>query len=146
MIVATKGPPEKNDELAWEGHHGVLQRMLFFFPTVMLPLFGLILRPTIGACRRVNDQLIDPLQRRFEVVRGAELSIRHHLERHERIGYNGREFMEVLIGLGPYHSELRPQHIEGGIGLVIIEDKQELLGHGWPFAFGATARFAPASP
>jgi len=28
--MATKGPTEKNDELAWEGHHRVLQRMLFF--------------------------------------------------------------------------------------------------------------------
>ena len=32
MIMAAKGPTEKNDELAWEGHHRVLQRMLFFFP------------------------------------------------------------------------------------------------------------------
>jgi hypothetical protein len=32
MIMATKGPTEKNDALAWEGHHRVLQRMLFFFP------------------------------------------------------------------------------------------------------------------
>ena len=32
MIMATKGPTEKNDQLAWEGHHRVLQRMLFFFP------------------------------------------------------------------------------------------------------------------
>jgi hypothetical protein len=32
-----------------------------FFPTVMLPLFGLILGPTIGAFRRVNAQLIDPV-------------------------------------------------------------------------------------
>ena len=54
--------------------------------------------------------------------------------------------MEVLIGLGPCHIELCPQHIERGIGLVIIEDKQELLGYGGQFAFGATARFAPASP
>src|SRR5439155_8289895 len=52
--------------------------------------------------------------------------------------------MEVLIGLGPYHIELRPQHIERGIGLVIIEDKQELLGYGWQFAFATTAWFAPA--
>src|SRR5437870_9726834 len=52
--------------------------------------------------------------------------------------------MEVLIGLGPYHIELRPQHIERGIGLVIIEDKQELLGYGWQFAFATSAWFAPA--
>ena len=32
MIMTTKGPTEKNDELAWERHHRVLQRMLFFFP------------------------------------------------------------------------------------------------------------------
>jgi hypothetical protein len=32
MIMPTKGPTEKNDELAWERHHRVLQRMLFFFP------------------------------------------------------------------------------------------------------------------
>ena len=32
MIMATKGPTEKNYEFAWEGHHRVLQRMLFFFP------------------------------------------------------------------------------------------------------------------
>ena len=43
MIMATKGPTEKNYALAWEGHHRVLQRMLFFFSTVVLPLFGLIL-------------------------------------------------------------------------------------------------------
>ena len=54
--------------------------------------------------------------------------------------------MEVFIGLGPCHIELRPQHIEGGIGLVIIEDKQELLGHGGQFAFGAPARFSLARP
>src|SRR5438093_9149904 len=30
MIMATKGPTEKNDELAWEGHHRILQRVLFF--------------------------------------------------------------------------------------------------------------------
>ena len=54
--------------------------------------------------------------------------------------------MEVLIGLGPCPSELCPQHIERGIRRVIREDKQELLGHGGPFAFATTARFAPASP
>jgi hypothetical protein len=32
MMMATKGPTKKNDALAWEGHHRVLQRMLFFFP------------------------------------------------------------------------------------------------------------------
>ena len=112
----------------------------------MLPLFGLILGPTIGAFGRVNAQLIETLQRRFAGVRGAELSIRHPLSRHERIVYNRREFMEVLIGLGPCPSELCPQHIERGIRRVIIEDTQELLGHGGPFAFATTARFAPASP
>src|SRR5262247_2394024 len=30
MIMTTKGPTEKNDELAWKRHHRVLQRMLFF--------------------------------------------------------------------------------------------------------------------
>ena len=30
MIMATKGPTEKNAQLAWEGHHRVLQRLLFF--------------------------------------------------------------------------------------------------------------------
>jgi len=42
MIMATQGPTEKNDALAWEGHHRVLQRMLFFFhchaPVVWPPL------------------------------------------------------------------------------------------------------------
>src|SRR5437870_582892 len=52
--------------------------------------------------------------------------------------------MEVLIGLGPYHIELRPQHIERGIGLVIIEDKQQFVGHRRQFAFATTAWFAPA--
>ncbi len=32
MMMTTKGPTEKNDALAWESHHRVLQRMLFFFP------------------------------------------------------------------------------------------------------------------
>ena len=31
MIMTTKGPTEKNYELAWERHHRVLQGMLFFF-------------------------------------------------------------------------------------------------------------------
>ena len=79
MMMTTKGPTETNDELAWEGHHRVLQRMLFFFTAVVLALLGILFRTTIGTFRRVNDQLIDPLSRRFEVVRGAELSIRHHL-------------------------------------------------------------------
>jgi hypothetical protein len=30
MIMTTKGPTEKNDALAWERHHRVLQRMLFW--------------------------------------------------------------------------------------------------------------------
>jgi hypothetical protein len=64
----------------------------------------------------------------------------------ERSVENGREFMKVLIGLGPCHSERRPPHIARGLGLVIREDKQELLGHGWHFAVGAPARFAPARP
>ena len=32
MIMTTKGPTEKHDELAWKRHPRVLQRMLFFFP------------------------------------------------------------------------------------------------------------------
>ena len=32
MMMTTQGPTETNDELAWEGPHRVLPRMLFFFP------------------------------------------------------------------------------------------------------------------
>ena len=32
MMMTTKGPTEKNYELAWERQHRVLPRMLFFFP------------------------------------------------------------------------------------------------------------------
>ena len=32
MMMATKGPTEKNNELVREGHERVLQRMLFFLP------------------------------------------------------------------------------------------------------------------
>src|SRR5437016_5375035 len=32
MIMATQGPTGKNDELAWEEPHRVLQRRLVFFP------------------------------------------------------------------------------------------------------------------
>jgi hypothetical protein len=31
MMMATKGPTEKNDALAWEGHHRVLQPILRSF-------------------------------------------------------------------------------------------------------------------
>jgi hypothetical protein len=30
MSMATQGPTEHNEQRAWEGHHRVLQRMLFF--------------------------------------------------------------------------------------------------------------------
>ena len=32
VIVTTKGPTKKNDQLVRQGHDGVFQRMLFFFP------------------------------------------------------------------------------------------------------------------
>ena len=32
MVMATKGSPEKDDELVRKGHDRVFQRMLFFFP------------------------------------------------------------------------------------------------------------------
>jgi len=52
--------------------------------------------------------------------------------------------MEVFVGFRPYHVKLGPQDIKGRIGLIIIENEQELLGYRGQFAFGAPSRFPPA--
>jgi hypothetical protein len=52
--------------------------------------------------------------------------------------------MEVFIGFRPSHLELGPQDIKGRVGLVIIENEEELIGHCGQFAFGAPSRFAPS--
>ena len=50
--------------------------------------------------------------------------------------------MEVFVGFRPCHLELCPQDIKGRIGLIIIEEKQELVCYRREFAFGAPSRFA----
>ena len=42
VIVTAKRPPQKDNKLVRQRHDRVLQRMLFFFPAVMLTLFGAI--------------------------------------------------------------------------------------------------------
>src|SRR5262247_1892203 len=58
---AAKRPPEKNDQLLWEGHDGVLEHMPFF-TAVVLTLFGVFLRTTLGTFGGVDEDLITPLQ------------------------------------------------------------------------------------
>ena len=55
------------------------------FTTVRRALFDIILCTTLGAVPGVHDQLIETLQSRFEVIRWAKLSMRHHLSMHARI-------------------------------------------------------------
>src|SRR5262249_21890377 len=57
---AAKRPPEKNDQLLWEGHDGVLEHMPFF-TAVVLTLFGVFLRTTIGTFDGVDEDVITPL-------------------------------------------------------------------------------------
>jgi len=52
--------------------------------------------------------------------------------------------MEIFIGLGTYHIERRTKHIKRWIGLVLVQDKLEFIGHSWQFAFDACPRFAAA--
>src|SRR5262249_11379182 len=52
--------------------------------------------------------------------------------------------MQIFIGFRPNHIKLRAEHIEGRIGLVIIEDEQQFLGHRRQFAFETATRFSHA--
>jgi hypothetical protein len=52
--------------------------------------------------------------------------------------------MQVFIGFRARHLKLLPEHITGGIRLVIIEDKLQFLCHRGQFPFGTTARFTPS--
>src|SRR6516165_10721701 len=85
MMMTAKGATEKDDALIRQRHNGVLQRMPFFFPTIMLTLFGILLRTTIRTFGGVNDHVIDTLQSGFQRLRGAKLSIRHQLSVHQGI-------------------------------------------------------------
>src|SRR5207244_5287817 len=55
-----------------------------------------------------------------------------------------RELMQIFIGFRSRHRKLRPKDIKGRICLVVIEDKQQFVGHRRQFAFATTAWFAPA--
>src|ERR1043166_4117273 len=52
--------------------------------------------------------------------------------------------MQIFIGFRPNHIKLRAEHIEGRIGLVIIEDEQPFLGNRRQFAFETATRFPHA--
>src|SRR4029453_5683199 len=52
--------------------------------------------------------------------------------------------MQIFIGFRPHHIKLRAEHIAGRIGLVIIEDEQQFLGHRRQCAFATTTRFPHA--
>jgi hypothetical protein len=52
--------------------------------------------------------------------------------------------MQIFMGFRPHHIKLRAEHIEGRIGLVIIEDEQQFLGNRRQFAF-ETATTIPAT-
>ena len=52
--------------------------------------------------------------------------------------------MQVFVRFRPCHLELGPQDIKGRIRLVIKEDKEQFIRHRRQFAFGTTARYAPA--
>jgi hypothetical protein len=60
---------------------------------------------------------------------------------HQSIVQHRRERMQVFMGFGARHRTLLPEHIKGGIRLVIIEDTRSFLCHGGQFPLGTTARF-----
>src|SRR3989475_9052348 len=98
----------------------------------------------IGPFGGINEEAIHTLQSRFQILRCRELSIGHQLEMDQGIVQNRRELMQVFIGFRACHLTLLPEHIKGGIRLVIIEDKLQFIRHGWQFPFGTTARFTPS--
>lgn len=90
----------------------------------------------------INEEAINTLQSRFQILGRRQVAIGHELEMHEGIIEHRRELMEVLIGFGARHVKLLPEHIKGGIRLVIIEHKLQFIRHRRQFTFGATARLA----
>src|SRR5262249_3622118 len=94
-----------------------------FFPTVMLALFHIICRTMIGTFGGINEEVIHPVQRRFQLLRCRQLSIGHQFKMHQSIVQYWRELMQVFIGFRARHRKLLPEYIKGGIRLVIIEDK-----------------------
>src|SRR5262249_9353505 len=115
-----------------------------FFAAVVLTLFGVVCRPMIGPFGGINEETIHTMQRRFQLLRCPELAIGHQFEMHQGIVQNRRELMQVLIGFRACHRKLLPEHIEGGVRLVIIEDKLQFFRHRWQFPFGTTTRFTPS--
>jgi hypothetical protein len=108
-------------------------------------LFRIIGRPMIGPFGGIYEEAISTLQRRFQLFRGRQLAIWHPFQMHQRIVKNRGSLMKIFIGFRARHLKLRPEPIKGGIHLVIVEDKLQLIRHRGPFPFGATARFEAVS-
>jgi hypothetical protein len=115
-----------------------------FFPTVMRTLFGIIGGTMGGSCGGINEKMIHTVQSRFLIFRRRQRAIRHAPETHEGIIQNWRELMQVFLGFRARHLQLRSKPIKGRIGLVVIANEQQFIGHSWPCAFATTAGFAPA--
>src|SRR5947209_20608820 len=92
----------------------------------------------------INEEVIHPLQRRFQLLRRRQLAIRHQIERDQGIIQNRRELMQVFMSFRARHLKLRLAYIKGRLCLVIIEGEQQVVGHGWQFAFATTAWLAPS--
>src|SRR6266436_1856659 len=98
----------------------------------------------IGSFGGVNEKAIHTVQSRFQILRGRQFSIWHKFEMYQGVVQNRRERMQVFIGFRARHPKLCPQSIKGLIGLIIIEEEQELVCYRREFVFGAPSRFAPA--
>ena len=111
----------------------------------MLTLFGIICRTMIGTFGGINEEAIHRLATPLSTP-PASLNSRYGISsRWTRVSYRiGESLCRFSLAFDRAISQLCAQDIKGGIGLIIVEDKQEFLCHGWQFPFGAAARFAPA--
>ena len=85
-------------------------------------MLRLILRAMIRPFGGINEEAIDPLQRRFQRLRCRQLALGHQLEMYQGVIQNRRELMQVFVGARPRHSKLRAQDIKGGIRFILVED------------------------
>ena len=110
----------------------------------MLPLCGIRGGPMRGAFSGLNEEALQPLQRRLQLRRRRQLASRHPRERHQGIVQKRRELLQGFMGFGAGHPTLHGKSSTGGIRLVIIEPTLSCLRQGGQFAFGAPARLTPS--
>jgi hypothetical protein len=110
----------------------------------MRTLFGLICGTMRGPFGGINAEAIHPVHSRFQGLWRRQLAIRPQLEMHQGIRQNRREVMQGCMRFRARHRKLCPEYLTGRIGLGVIEDAQQFVGHGGQCAVATTAWFAPA--